>query len=54
MTVTKSNAVFQEILSYTPPQLYTGKEWYVGFMAYDPAVCKMRRKKIKLNYIEIG
>lgn len=52
MTVTKNNAVFQEILSYTPPQLYTGKEWYVGFMAYDPALRKMRRKKIKLNYIE--
>ena len=25
-----------EIVSYTPPQLYTGKEWYIGFMAFDP------------------
>lgn len=40
------------ILSYTPPRLYTGKEWYVGFYAYDPARNKMRRKKIKLNFIE--
>lgn len=39
------------ILSYTPPRLYTGKEWYVGFYAYDPAQNKMRRKKIKLNFI---
>lgn len=39
------------ILSYTPPRLYTGKEWYVGFYAYDPSQNKMRRKKIKLNFI---
>ena len=39
------------ILSYTPPSLYTGKEWYVGFYAYDPSQNKMRRKKIKLNFI---
>ncbi|MEA4949968.1 MAG: transposase [Petrimonas sp.] len=25
------------ILSYTPPKLYTGKEWYIGFYAFDPA-----------------
>lgn len=40
------------ILSYTPPRLYTGKEWYVGFYAYDPARNQMRRKKIKLNFIQ--
>lgn len=39
------------ILQYTPPRLYTGKEWYVGFYAVDPARNKMRRKKIKLNFI---
>lgn len=39
------------ILSYTPPRLYTGIEWYVGFYAYDPSQNKMRRKKIKLNFI---
>jgi integrase len=40
------------ILQYTPPKLYIGKEWYVGFYAYDPAVDKLRRKKIKINFIE--
>lgn len=52
MTANKNNAVFEEIISYTPPQLYQGKEWYIGFMAYDPAMRMMRRKKIKLNHIE--
>lgn len=42
----------KEIKSYTPPKLYTGKEWYVGFMAFDPAKADMRRKKIKLNHVE--
>lgn len=40
-----------EIKAYTPPRLFTGKEWYIGFNAYDPAQEKMRRKKIKLNHI---
>lgn len=51
MTVSKKHADLQEIISYTPPQLYTGKEWYVGFMAYDPTLGKLHRKKIKLNHI---
>lgn len=41
-----------EIKQYTPPKLYTGKEWYVGFAAYDPVRGGMRRKKIKLNFID--
>lgn len=41
-----------EIKQYTPPKLYTGKEWYVGFMAYDPVKGRMRRKRFKLNFIE--
>lgn len=40
------------ILSYTPPKLYTGKEWYIGFYAFDPTRRSMRRKKIKINFIE--
>lgn len=40
------------ILSYTPPKLYTGKEWYIGFYAFDPSRNRMRRKKIKINFIE--
>lgn len=42
----------KEIKFYTPPKLYTGKEWYIGFKAFDPASNDMRRKKIKLNFIE--
>ena len=38
-------------MAYTPPELYTGKEWYVGFYAHDPALGQMRRKKIKVNFI---
>lgn len=41
-----------EIKHYTPPQLYTGKCWYVGFMAYDPVKGEMRRKRIKVNSIK--
>lgn len=41
-----------EIKQYTPPKLYTGKEWYVGFMAFDPVKGTMRRKRIKLNFID--
>ncbi|MDR1714970.1 MAG: site-specific integrase [Prevotella sp.] len=45
------NNVIEEIKGFTYPKLYTGKEWYVGFSAYDPARKSMRRKKIKLNHI---
>lgn len=41
-----------DIISYTSPRLYTGKSWYIGFYAYDPAQKRMRRKRIKLNRIE--
>ena len=43
-----------EIVSYTPPQLYTGKEWYIGFMAFDPALGKLHRKRIKINHVHGG
>lgn len=43
---------FEEIQSFTYPRLVTGKEWYIIFYAYDPARNSMRRKRIKLNYIE--
>lgn len=41
----------EEVISYTPPKLYKGKEWYIGFKAYDPAAERMRRKKMKVNHI---
>lgn len=47
----KSNSLFR-VLQYTPPMLFTGKSWYIGFMAFDPAQDCMRRKRIKLNHIK--
>ena len=38
-----------QIVAYTPPRLYTGKEWYIGFMAYDPIQEKLHREG--KNYI---
>ena len=46
--------LIDEIVSYTPPQLYTGKEWYIGFMAFDPALGKLHRKRIKINHVHGG
>ena len=46
------NTSLQEIISYTLPELYVGKEWYVGFYAFDPVLGKMRRKRIKINFIK--
>jgi len=54
MDLSKQNlsATYNEIKSYSFPKLYIGKEWYIGFMAFDPVTGKMKRKKIKLNHIE--
>lgn len=52
MAISKKHTDLQEIISYTPPQLYTGKEWYIGFMAFDPVLGTLHRKKIKLNHIQ--
>jgi hypothetical protein len=41
-----------QIVAYTPPQLYTGKEWYVGWYSYDPVMQAMRRKRIKINHVK--
>lgn len=38
MSVQK-NFLTSEVISYTPPKLYTGKkgnDWYIGFKAFDP------------------
>ena len=40
----------QEIKSYTPPILHTGKDWYIDFYAFNPVDGVMKRKKIKLNF----
>lgn len=55
MSITNTNSkknILGEVISFTYPKLYTGKEWYVGFYAFDPAHGKMRRKRIKINFIE--
>lgn len=38
---------------YTPPQLHeTADSWYIEFYSYDPALGRMRRKRIKINRIK--
>ena len=49
---TSPNSEVHDVISYTYPKLYTGKDWYVGFYAFDPAKGKMRRKRIKINFVE--
>ncbi|MDR1370824.1 MAG: site-specific integrase [Dysgonamonadaceae bacterium] len=51
MSIQKRKSELARIVSYSPPRLYTGKEWYVGFNAFDPIKNALRRKKIKLNHI---
>lgn len=54
MSVQK-NFLTSEVISYTPPKLYTGKkgnDWYIGFKAFDPLAGSLRLKRIKLNHIE--
>lgn len=50
--LTRGNSALKSIISYTYPELYTGKEWYVGFYAFDPVRNEMRRKKIKINFVK--
>ena len=46
------SVAISELRAFTYPLLHTGKEWYVGFNAFDPVQGKMRRKKIKINSIK--
>lgn len=48
----KISTPLDQIKSFTYPKLYTGVEWYVGFMAFDPVLNKLRRKRIKVNFVE--
>lgn len=38
--------------SYRPASLHTGKEWYISFYAFDPQSDKLKRKRIKINFID--
>lgn len=39
------------VKQYTMPVLREGSVWYIEFYAFDPAVNKLRRKRIKINRI---
>lgn len=41
-----------EVISYNPARLHTGKNWYVSYYAYDPESDKLKIRRIKLNYIK--
>lgn len=43
---TASNVAF--VKQYTRAELREGKEWYIEFYAYDPALARLRRKRIKI------
>ena len=43
---------YAEILPYTYPAFYEGKQCYIGFYAIDPATGQMKRKRYKLSHIK--
>ena len=51
MQPARKGADVSYIKQYTPPVLREGKEWYIEFYCYDPALSRLRRKRIKLNRI---
>ena len=48
-TLKKSFLSAKCLVDYTLPRLHKGKQWYVDFYAYDPAVGDLRRKKYMLD-----
>jgi integrase len=52
MSISQRKNELAQVIAYTPPRLYTGAEWYVGWYSYDPILQAQRRKKIKINYIK--
>ena len=48
-----SSLIVNSLRAYTPAKLTQGKvDWYVSFHAFDPSTGKMKRKRIKVNYID--
>lgn len=47
-----NDSTLKSIISYTYPKVYKGKETYIGFYAFDPSAGKMRRKRIKVNFVK--
>ena len=50
MSSNQKRATLAKIVSYSPPKLYTGKEWYIGWYSFDPVLQRLRRKRIKINH----
>lgn len=48
----RKGASLNSIITYTLPQLHTGKNWYVDFQSYDPLEQCMKRKKYMLDGID--
>lgn len=48
----QKSARVKSIIGYTYPELYVGKEWYIGFYAFDPVKNEMHRKKLKINFVK--
>lgn len=44
----------KKIQHFTPPVYHEGKESYIDYYCFDPALGDMRRKKYKLNRIKTG
>ena len=48
-----STLVVNSLRAYTPAKLSTSKtNWFIYFHAFDPSSGKMKRKRIRINYIE--
>ena len=48
-----STLTLNKLRAYTPAKLTQGKvDWYISFNAFDPSSGKMKRKRIKINYID--
>ncbi len=47
----KKNSIQTEARTWTPPVYHKGRENYVDFYAFDPAVGRLKRKKIMLDRI---
>ena len=48
---TRRNKI-SEIISFTPPTIHKGKEWYIYWRSYNPEKGKLCPQKIMLNFIK--
>lgn len=45
-------SVLNALKSYTLPEVHAGKESYIAFYAFDPLSGKLKRKRIKINFVK--